>query len=382
MSAFDDLYSTISEYRNDVQSNLISSISDVENAISAWYNITFPKLGPPKLKTAFDKNTNDLKVPTNIDFSSVDYLQEGLNQAKVTFDTKLQSIKTPRITIEFDSKSDLTSFNQIDEMSNYDPTTKFKEITVSSLTELNTILCNLLSTVQKGYVQTLDYITHSYVTGIAALDNMYSSVLRVNTHNFQLDSSQLALEMSADFDYKVRAGILDAVSKAQGIEANFIKNVAKLYAKILSTLLDRNKKELALWQEEKELLIKFEWDKYVTTTDGFITEFNIIIDNLANKATDNLKAITTNYKMELDMFETNLKSVIANSTLDIDSNKTALSEYEAQLMDLDVKYRTTLQLARASFLADMNIANSTMSSFVSSLQTATPTAISLKTQKG
>lgn len=382
MSAFDDLYSTISEYRNDVQSNLISSISDVENAISAWYNITFPKLGPPKLKTAFDKNTNDLKVPTNIDFSSVDYLQEGLNQAKVTFDTKLQSIKTPRITIEFDSKSDLTSFNQIDEMSNYDPTTKFKEITVSSLTELNTILCNLLSTVQKGYVQTLDYITHSYVTGIAALDNMYSSVLRVNTHNFQLDSSQLALEMSADFDYKVRAGILDAVSKAQGIEANFIKNVAKLYAKILSTLLDRNKKELALWQEEKELLIKFEWDKYVTTTDGFITEFNIIIDNLANKAIDNLKAITTNYKMELDMFETNLKSVIANSTLDIDSNKTALSEYEAQLMDLDVKYRTTLQLARASFLADMNIANSTMSSFVSSLQTATPTAISLKTQKG
>jgi len=382
MSAFDNLYSTISEYRNDVQSNLISSISDVENAISAWYNITFPKLGPPKLKTAFDKNTNDLKVPTNIDFSSVDYLQEGLNQAKVTFDTKLQSIKTPRITIEFDSKSDLTSFNQIDEMSNYDPTTKFKEITVSSLTELNTILCNLLSTVQKGYVQTLDYITHSYVTGIAALDNMYSSVLRVNTHNFQLDSSQLALEMSADFDYKVRAGILDAVSKAQGIEANFIKNVAKLYAKILSTLLDRNKKELALWQEEKELLIKFEWDKYVTTTDGFITEFNIIIDNLANKAIDNLKAITTNYKMELDMFETNLKSVIANSTLDIDSNKTALSEYEAQLMDLDVKYRTTLQLARASFLADMNIANSTMSSFVSSLQTATPTAISLKTQKG
>lgn len=382
MSAFDGLYSTISEYRNDVQSNLISSISDVENAISAWYNITFPKLGPPKLKTAFDKNTNDLKVPTNIDFSSIDYLQEGLNQAKVTFGTKLQSIKTPRITIEFDSKSDLTSFNQIDEMSNYDPTTKFKEITVSSLTELNTILCNLLSTVQKCYVQTLDYITHSYVTGIAALDNMYSSVLRVNTHNFQLDSSQLSLEMSADFDYKVRAGILDAVSKAQGIEANFIKNVAKLYAKILSTLLDRNKKELALWQEEKELLIKFEWDKYVTTTDGFITEFNIIIDNLANKAIDNLKAITTNYKIELDMFETNLKSVIANSTLDIDSNKTALSEYEAQLMDLDVKYRTTLQLARASFLADMNIANSTMSSFVSSLQTATPTAISLKTQKG
>ena len=380
MADFDSIYSDVDIYRSRALLNMEWAIDDMTSAVSNWYSIAFPKEGAPTPQLSFNKNSQSLQLDSP-DYSGLDPYITSLSNDTNEFQSKLNSISVPNIVIDFVKNKDLTAYGDAKTAANYDPTTSFNSIRLESLSDLTSNFCSFLNTTQSGYRAAVDYYIESYITGISVLDQMYDKLTLFNRDNFNLDVNRVNTRENNEFDYKVRSATLDTYKGLSNIELNFVSNMASLYLKIVKTLLDRNTQEAALWREEKELLVKYEWDKYTTTVKGFSEEFELLMQTATTKIKNDIKAITENYLIELDKFETNLRALEATANIEKISGAVELDAYQMKLLKLESKYKSALQTSRGEYKALMDTTVAAFSSIASELQTAVPTGIALLTSK-
>lgn len=380
MSYFDDAYGAIESYRRQALADTENVINDLTSAVSDWYNIAFPKEGAPTPELNFDKNSQSLNLDEP-DYSSVDSLISNLSSDASTFSDRLSGVDVPNIVVSFNKSQDLTDYEDAKQAANYDPTTAFDTIKLDSLKDLTSDFCSILQTSKLGFRGTVSYYVEPYTTGIAVLDSLYEQVTLFNNLNFNADIARVNSRENSQFDYKTRSSVLDTYDNLSNLELNFVSNMASLYLKIVKTLLDRNEKEAALWKEEKELLVKYEWDKYTTTVKGFADEFGLLLETATTKIKNDIKAITSNYLIELGKFETNLKALEATANIEKYSGAVELEAYQMKLLKLDASYKSALQTSRGEYKSLMDTTVSAFSSIASELQTAVPTGISLLTTK-
>ena len=380
MADFDSLYSDVDIYRSRALIDMEWAINDMTSAVSNWYNITFTKEGAPSPEINFNKDSESLQLEAP-NYSSIDSYINALSNDANAFSNNLNSLKAPNIIVAFNKSTDLTDYESVKQASNYDPTTAFNTIRLDSLDALTSNFCSILQKTKEGFACALDYYIEAYTTGIAVLDSMYSQITLANSTKFNTDVSRINDQENSQFDYKARSAVLDTYGNLSNLELNFVSNMASLYLKIIKTLLDRNTKEAALWKEEKELLVKYEWDKYTTTVKGFADEFALLLETATTKIKNDIKAITSNYLIELGKFETNLKALDASASMEEYSGAVELEVYQMKLLKLDATYKSSLQTARGEYKALMDTTVSSFNTIAAGLQTAVPTGISLLTTK-
>lgn len=380
MATFDSIYNTIETYRSFAVSDLDTAVDEMTAAVSNWYSIAFPKEGPPTPQLNFNKGSQSLQLYAP-DYNEVNTDITDLSNSTSDFQSKLNDMSVPNITVDFDNKKDLTAYGDAKTAANYDPTTSFNSVRLESLSDLTSNFCFFLNTTQSGYRAAVDYYIESYITGISVLDKMYDKLTLFNRDNFNLDVNRVNTRENSEFDYKVRSATLDTYNGLSNIELNFVSNMASLYLKIVKTLLDRNTQEAALWREEKELLVKYEWDKYTTTVKGFSEEFELLMQTATTKIKNDIKAITENYLIELGKFETNLRALEATASIEKISGAVDLDAYQMKLLKLESQYKSALQTSRGEYKSLMDTTVAAFSSIASELQTAVPTGIALLTSK-
>lgn len=380
MSYFDDAYDAIESYRRSALSDTDNVINDMTSAVSNWYNITFPKEGAPLPQLSFNKDSQSLQLDAP-DYSPVDSDISLLSSDASAFSNRFSAVAIPNIVVQFDKSTDLTGYELAKQAANYDPTTAFETITLDSLSSLTADFCSMLQSAKIGFNGVIDYYIEAYATGIAVLDSMYQTLTMANRTNFNIDVARIDNQENSQFDYKTRSAVLDTYDNLSNLELNFVSNMASLYLKIVKTLLDRNAKEAALWKEEKGLLVRYEWDKYTTTVKGFADEFGLLLDSATTKIKNDIKAITSNYLIELGKFETNLKASEATADMEKYSGAAEIEAYQMKLLKLDATYKSALQTARGEYKSLMDTTVAAFSSIASELQTAVPTGISLLTTK-
>lgn len=381
MANFDSIYETIASYRSSAVTDLDRTINDMTSAVSSWYiGTSFPKEGAPTPQLSFNKNSQSLQLDSP-DYRGLDPDITSLSNGSNEFQSKLNSISVPNIVVDFYKNKDLTDYGGAKAAANYDPTTSFNSVRLDGLSDLTSNFCSFLNTTQNGYRAAVDYYIESYITGISALDQMYDKLTLFNRDNFNLDVNRVNTRENSEFDYKVRSATLDTYKGLSNLELNFVSNMASLYLKVVKTLLDRNTQEAALWREEKELLVKYEWDKYTTTVKGFSEEFELLMQTATTKIKNDIKAITENYLIELGKFDTNLRALEATANIEKISSAVDLDAYQMKLLKLESQYKSALQASRGEYKALMDTTVAAFSSIASELQTAVPTGVALLTSK-
>jgi hypothetical protein len=379
VGAFDSVLSDITSYRSTVTGDLRSALGEMSSSINSFYRIRFPKSSPSDIKFDFNKDAQNLVLPSGPAFDDISNLVNDLSQLKDAFQQRLTGITQPDISIELE----LTDLDKTTSLIKVNPLTKFKANTFAKpeMDGLANTLLSILNSQHTGKTETLPYIDVDYVTGVPELDNNYHTLTIKHINHFGLDKGRVDIKLNAEFDYKVRSAALKLAGDLTQTEMNFAANTARIYFQIAKVFLERTSKELQLWETDKELMLKYEWDKYTTTIEGMVDEFMLAVESKTKKAQLDMEKLLADFEIEIGKFEANVKATLAKVDSDKLVTEADVVAYQAELLSLETRYKTAIEESRVDYNSRMYNAALSLNSLVELLSSATPTAIALLTTK-